>query len=145
MQKIIVLAVFLALAFAQSPQSGQLNPSTITSGLTVNGDLAPTTTEANYHVDLYQLWIYENVTAINLTFTNTNPNDCDFVNLYIRGSDSGGAPCSEDDYDETYPCFWGWSIDDGIPGTYTQFLSSYETDDIYEWGVNQYLYIGVGR
>jgi hypothetical protein len=146
MQKIIVLAVFLALAFAQSPQNGQLNPTTITSGQYISGALQPTTTAANYHVDLYQFWIPENTSAVNLTFINQNPTDCYYLSLYVRGQNSGGLPCSNQDYvDSQYPCAMDWSIYDGIPGTYTQFLESDESDNLYEWEVNSWLYISVGR
>jgi hypothetical protein len=146
MQRIVVLAVFLALAFAQSPQTGVLVPTTIASGQLVNGVLAPTTQAANYHVDLYQFWVPENTSAVNLTFTNTNSADCDYINLYIRGANSGGLPCSQDDYDaQEFPCAMDWSIYDGIPSTYYQLLDSSTEEDIYEWEVNSWLYIGVGR
>jgi hypothetical protein len=145
MQRIIVLAVFLALAFAQSPQNGVLTPSTIVSGQVINGVLPITTEDANYHVDLYQLWVPENTSAINITVTNTNPTDCDYLSFFIRGANSGGLPCSQDDYDsDQFPCAMDWDIGD-IDDTQVQFLDASTSENIYEWEVNSWVYVAVGR
>jgi hypothetical protein len=146
MQRIVCfLAVVVAIAFAQSPQNGPLTPTIIASGQFVQGNLPATTEAAAYHVDLYQIFIPENATNVNVTFVNQNE-ECDYINLYVRNAATGGLPCAEDDYDPTYySCATTYSIDDGIGGTYYYNINPYVTEDLFEWSTNQNWYFGVGR
>jgi hypothetical protein len=143
MQRVIFAILALAIvAFAQSPQTpGALTP--LVSGTTVSGILPPTTQANNYHVDLYSFYVPENTTSVNFTFANTNYADCSYIHMFVRTS---GLPCSYHDFSTSYYlCANSWDPGNGISGTSSLLSYPGYNSDLYEFSVNNFLYIGMGR
>lgn len=142
MFKALCLFAILAVAFA-TPQSGPLTINTITPGAVVTGSLLPVvSSDTAYHVDLYSVWIPENVSSVNFTFTDTATSACSYLSVYLS---TFGIPCSDDEYSSSYyQCANAWDIGNGI-STYNNVFNPYDDNYLYHYDVNQYWYFAVGR
>jgi len=142
MNKVVCLIAFLAVAFAQvNPQTGPLSVTPITPGVLVTGALEPSAQADAYHVDLYSFFVPENVSSVNITFTNTDTTSCSYINLFLS---TYGIPCSDDEYSSDYQCANAWDIGGGI-SSYTNILTPYDDNYLFQYDVNQYWYVAIGR
>eukprot|EP01114_Cavostelium_apophysatum_P003863 TRINITY_DN13_c1_g2_i3.p1 TRINITY_DN13_c1_g2~~TRINITY_DN13_c1_g2_i3.p1 ORF type:complete len:126 (+),score=21.64 TRINITY_DN13_c1_g2_i3:115-492(+) len=117
----ILLSALVAAAISQyAQQSGPLSVNNITSGVPVFGTLGITTEDIALHVDLYQFWVPENTSSVNITFTLTNTL-CDHLNFQLS---TIGLPCNNDAYDTSYPsspCAPAWAIESGATDVQENF------------------------
>eukprot|EP01114_Cavostelium_apophysatum_P003861 TRINITY_DN13_c1_g2_i1.p1 TRINITY_DN13_c1_g2~~TRINITY_DN13_c1_g2_i1.p1 ORF type:complete len:127 (+),score=18.23 TRINITY_DN13_c1_g2_i1:115-495(+) len=118
----ILLSALVAAAISQYvQQSGPLSVNNITSGVPVLGTLRPSAEESTaLHVILYQFWVPENTSSVNITFTLTNTL-CDHLNFQLS---TIGLPCNNDAYDTSYPsspCAPAWAIESGATDVQENF------------------------
>jgi hypothetical protein len=145
MQKaLVVLVAFLALAFAQSPQTSPLTVTPLTDGVTVTGTLPVTSLANAYHVNEYSFYVPENASSVNITFSNTDGTSCTYIHLYIQTVAS--LACAYEDYSSSnYFCSNSYDPGDGLSGTNSYMFVDGANDDLMEWAVGTNWYIGIGR
>jgi len=140
MQKIFALTLLLvAVALGQSRTTiNYVNASTITGSITnILNDgnaLAPV---------IYAIWVPENAGLFTLTLTNTNNDDCSYVDYSLI---TDAAPCYEDtfglgDADRTF-CNLFTSYYSGSYSTYTDFQPG-QGSYYFKYQTGKYIYVGV--
>jgi len=154
MKSIIIAALFVGVALSQAliPQTGPLNVVELFNGTLYSETLPVQASEATgYHLNLYKFWVPENVSTLVINVTNTfvSEDDACYLELYI--SSNGWVPCSEDEYGEdNYPCSNGvettlYNDDIEVDGYFPLNPGNTDTDGLFQWTINGWLYMGVGR
>jgi len=138
--RVFAFCAILAVAFAQQ----SFSVYELTSGVAYSGALPIQANEdSGYTVTLFSLWVPENASSVNVSLINTNNDLCDYVSIFVL---QGTYPCNEDQYDNSdYRCGQGYDIGDGIGDSEYEIWVPASTDYLFEYQVNTYWYIAVGR
>eukprot|EP01114_Cavostelium_apophysatum_P003856 TRINITY_DN13_c0_g1_i1.p1 TRINITY_DN13_c0_g1~~TRINITY_DN13_c0_g1_i1.p1 ORF type:complete len:512 (-),score=133.31 TRINITY_DN13_c0_g1_i1:98-1633(-) len=145
MLRVVLIAALVACAVSQFvPQTGPLTVNNITSGVHIAGTAAASTSEdTSLHVTLYQFWVPENTSVVNVTFTLPT-GDCSYLNFQLS---TFGLPCNNDEYDTSYPsypCALAWDIESGA-NDFQENFTPYDSNYLYQFVVNKYWYFAVGK
>jgi len=137
----LLFLAFLAASFAQTVSFTDLS----FNGREINV-LTPTTSDAQYELKLYRIWIPENTSLVKVSFETLDTN-CGGLQVYAR---TGGFPCGDTNRaDQVGIACYGdsWSFLSCYEGS--SCSADFEPDTYgysrFRWTVNDYWYFGVGR
>jgi hypothetical protein len=91
----------------------------------------------------YKFWVPHNAREVEIDFKNLNPDNCYYLHIYL----SNNLPCSPDivSPSDNYFCDQIYDPGDGVTGNNTYTFNSDTLQDWFEWRVNSWAYIAIGR